>query len=233
MKKKLSECQLILAKKGITLIVVLAVLIIAIAAFSSNRSFGWFSLSKEISASGIQVNPDRATFDVYYRLEGETDWTLIDLSQPISLSDAISAPGSIAVIEVKIINNSNRPVELREFGIAAPLDLEEVANQAGVYLSTELYTTVSQVSNARGDSFLLDSPPPLSKDGVALSVGKIDYMQYVSSSRPIILALDEYIVFKISVMFLNRETSQNAFKNFGVNGDGVCSRRLYFTYNDQ
>ena len=237
MKKILSENQILIAKRGVSLVVVFAVLIVAIVAVSPNRSFGWFSENTEANANGMSVQTEIPDIEIYYRADGASDWIKIDLSSPIDVAGAITSPGTTATFEIKIVNKSNYDITVKELGLAAPAASEEVANANGVYLSTELYTTLVSVKpeGSSGTGYTLDNPPALSESGVALRTGKIDYMEYVSDSQSVTLSPEGDVVFKISIMFLNREISQNDYKNFGkpVNGtpDGVCSRRLYCTFD--
>lgn len=241
MKKILSENQILIAKRGVSLVVVFAVLIVAIVAVSPNRSFGWFSENTEANANGMSVQTEIPDIEIYYRVSGGTEWIKIDLSSPIDVAGALTSPGTTATFEVKVVNKSNYDITVKELGLAAPTASEEVANAKGVYLSTELYTTLVSVKpeGSSGTGYTLDNPPALSASGVALrttgKIDKIDYMEYVSDSQSVTLSPEGDVVFKISIMFLNRTTSQNDYKNFGktVNGtpDGVCSRRLYCTFD--
>ena len=238
MKKILSENQLLIAKRGISLVAVFAVLVVSLVAISYNWSFGWFSENNDVSANGMSVQANVPTIDVYYRDLSSSittsNWTKVDLTNPINVARSLTSPGATAKFEIKIVNNSTYPITLKEFGFAAPTASEEVANAAGVFLSTELYTTVESVG-AEGASpgFTLNSPPALDETGLALSTGKIDYIQYVSNPSVITLPAGGNVVFKLNIMFVNRETSQNDYKNFGRDNDGVCSRRLYLTYDWQ
>ena len=236
MKKILSENQILIAKRGVSLVVVFAVLIVAIVAVSPNRSFGWFSENTEVSANGMSVQTEIPDIEIYYRVSGGTEWIKIDLSSPIDVAGTLTSPGTTATFEVKVVNKSNYDITVKELGLAAPATSENVANAKGKYLSTELYTTLVSAQNEVGSTkYTLNSPPPLSVSGVALGTDKIDYMEYVSDSQSVTLSPEGDVVFTISIMFVNRTTSQNDYKNFGktVNGtpDGVCSRRLYCTFD--
>ena len=237
MKKILSENQILIAKRGVSLVVVFAVLVVSLVAVSPNWSFGWFSENTEVSANGMSVQTEIPDIEIYYRVSGGAEWIKIDLSSPIDVAGTLTSPGTTATFEVKVVNKSNYDITVKELGLAAWAESEEVANAKGVYLSTELYTTLVSVKpeGSSGTGYTLDNPPALSASGVALRTGKIDYMEYVSGSQSVTLSPEGDVVFKISIMFLNRTTSQNDYKNFGktVNGtpDGVCSRRLYCTFD--
>lgn len=235
MKQRFTENQILLVKKGVSLVAVFAVLIVSLVAVAPDMSFGWFSQNAEVTANGMEVKTEMTDFDVFYRMKGETAWNAIDLSSPIAVADALNAPGITATFEIKIVNKGRNAVTIKSFGIASPVEnVEEKANAAGVYLSTELYTTLVSVKTEDGSkAYTLNSPPPLTGAGVSLKTsGAIDYVQYVSSLDPIELAVDGDVVFELSIMFLNRPESQNQFKNFGKDGDGICSRRLFFTYDE-
>jgi hypothetical protein len=69
--------------------------------------------------------------------------------------------------------------------------------------------------------------------------GKVDYMTYLAEdSAAVSVPSGSNVVFEIRVAFLNRDEDQNDFKNFGkvpdggTTPDGVCLRRLYFTYTE-
>ena len=225
MKKTLSENQKLILKKAISLIAVFAVLVIALVAVSTNWSFGWFSQNKDVSANGMSVQTNVPSVKVYYRLLGETDWIEINRTDPINVASTITAPGQSVTFEVKIVNKSDYAITVREFGFATPTGSEESKNNAGVYLSTELYTTLENLKVGNKD-YTLNG-----EGAVYLRAGEINFMKYVNDSSNVTLSPEGDAIFKISIEFLNREESQNAFKNFGKNGDGACSRRFYFTYD--
>jgi hypothetical protein len=236
MKQRFTENQILLVKKGVSLVAVFAVLIVSLVAVAPDMSFGWFSQNADVTASGMEVKAEKTDFDVFYRMKGAAEWIAIDLSSPIAVADTLKSPGITATFEIKIVNKGRNTVTLKSFGIAPPVaGVEEKANAAGVCLSTELYTTIKSVKTGNGSkTHALSTPPVLDDTGVSLSTTEaIDYIQYVKSSDPISLSPNGDAVFEISIMFLNRTESQNQFKNFGVNSDGICSRRLFFTYDEQ
>lgn len=232
MKKTLSDSKLLIVKKGISLVAVFAVLVVSLVAISPNLSFGWFSAGSYAEADGMEVMAQMSAFDIYYRMKGDTTWQEIDLSSPISVADGLDSPGTTATFEIKLVNKGAEDVTINEFGMASPTAAEEVANEAGVYLSTELFMTLVKVASEDGTKeYTLNSPPPLDESGQSLKTTEnINYMQYVSDTPTVTLASEEDVVFEISIMFLNRDYPQNEFKNFGVDGDGVCARRLYLTF---
>jgi hypothetical protein len=229
MKKTLSENQKLIVKKAISLIAVFAVLVIAFVAVSTNWSFGWFSQNKDVSANGMSVQTDIPSVEVYYRILGATDWIEINRTDPIDVASTLTAPGLSVTFEVKIVNKSDYAITVREFGFATPTGSEESTNDAGVWLSTELYTTLEGLK-VGGTDYTLNAPT-LGENAVCLRTGEINFMKHVNDSSNVTLSPEGDAVFKISILFLNRKTSQNAFKNFGKNGDGACSRRFYFTYD--
>lgn len=239
MKKILSKSHWLIAKHGISLVAVFAMLVVAFVAIAPDLSFGWFSQNNQVSAKGMTVQAEHPDFDVYYRAAGATDWTLIDISNPsdIAVTNQMQSPGASVTFEVKIVNKSQRAIAMQAFGFAAPTSTEEVANAAGVYLSTELYTTLLNVGKDNGTAVeaitgvSVVNAPALDATGVALSTGQVNFITYVTN-QTVTVAAGGNVVFGLKVQFLNRDSEQNDFKNFGVGGDGTCQRRLYFTYNE-
>ena len=68
MKKKLSMGKILIMQRGASLVAVLAMLVISIAAAIS-LSFGWFAKNNQVTASGMHTQAYRATFSASYQVE--------------------------------------------------------------------------------------------------------------------------------------------------------------------
>ena len=239
MKKILSKSHWLIAKHGISLVAVFAMLVVAFVAIAPDLSFGWFSQNNQVSAKGMTVQAEHPDFDVYYRAAGATDWTLIDISNPsdIAVTNQMQSPGASVTFEVKIVNKSQRAIAMQAFGFAAPTSTEEVANAAGVYLSTELYTTLLAINGTD----VADNKTFLRPSTAMDAPGAVGAVNILGTNSVTLAANNGEVVFSVKMTFNNRtevvdgeerDVNQNVFKHFGVDGDGTCQRRLYFTYNE-
>jgi hypothetical protein len=255
MKKILSKSHWLIAKHGISLVAVFAVLVVAFVAIAPDLSFGWFSQNNQVSAKGMTVQADHPDFDIYCRQSDSAEWVLVSIDDPSSLNIVgnLTSPGVSITFQIMIKNKGQRTVTLTEFGIAAPATGEDAPNAKGKHLCGELATTVSKVGCYNETSKTVDAisgvslatklpvlhlPTAGELPNVTLE-GKVDYMTYLAEdSAAVSVPSGSNVVFEIRVAFLNRDEDQNDFKNFGkvpdggTTPDGVCLRRLYFTYTE-
>ena len=144
--------------------------------------------------------------------------------------------------KIKIESISKRTVSLHGFGFEAPLSTEErpkVENGVSYYLSTEISTSLLAVN---GNALEVDAASaPLRDGGFSTSNGVVMYDNTVPAERidymdifavdDITLTTGESVVFTVSMTFDQSVFNQNVFKNFDASGK--CSRRLFFTYDEQ
>ena len=70
MKQRFTENQILLVKKGVSLVAVFTILIVSLVVIAPDMSFGWFSQNADVTASGMEVKAEKTDFDVFYRMKG-------------------------------------------------------------------------------------------------------------------------------------------------------------------
>lgn len=261
MKKILSKSQWLIAKHFVSLVAVFTVLVVAFVAIAPDLTFGWFSKNNRVSANGMTVQADHASFEVYYRVVTDDtshpykDWTLLDTTNEMgNIMDGLKAPDDVVTFEIKLVNRGQRDIQITAFGLSTPTDADEKPKNVdgtNYYLSTELYTSILAVKDSAGDSTITDNQTFL-RDEETLVAPTIDYISSVTDASKVVVAKNGgAVIFTLSMTFFNRQDvidangevtssgNQNVFKNFGKDADnnvnpayGVCKRRFYFTYNE-
>ena len=262
MKKILSKSQWLIAKHFVSLVAVFTVLVVAFVAIAPDLTFGWFSKNNRVSANGMTVQADHASFEVYYRVVTSTpaypgdDWTLLDTTNEMGdIMDGLKAPDDVVTFEIKLVNRGQRDIQITAFGLSTPTDADEKPKNVdgtNYYLSTELYTSILAVKDSAGDSAITDDDNQTFLRVGSATPAPIDYFSFISDSTGVVIAADDgEVIFTLSMTFFNRQDvvdangvvtssgNQNVFKNFGKDADGnvnasygVCKRRFYFTYNE-
>jgi len=257
MKKILSDNRILIVKRGVSLVAVFAVLVVALVA--PNWSFGWFAKNNVVTANGMTTQAYHSKFRVYYSaptVDGDGEYVMngdeyvygayteLPSNGTIPVLDKLKAPGDTVEFKIKIQNIGSRSVLLQGFGLEAPTadeDLPKFDGAIAYYLSTEIQTalkavgitsyTASSAMDLRGGGFSGAVNAPSYTP--ATSAGRIDYMA-VASVPAITLASEGTVEFTITMTFEDSNYNQNVFKNFGGGGaNGNCSRRLFFTYDEQ
>ena len=251
MNKILTGNRWLLFKKGFTLIAVLAMLIFAIVVVAPNLSFGWFAKNQTVTANGMHVQAYHSKFKVYYALaqfdengdkvldeNGNTVYgEFIEADGVLPLFDRLSAPGDTTEFKIKIESIGKVPVLLNGFGLESPNSTEEMArvldtdgdgNAEAHFLSTEIKTRLLSVE----DTSLESEYVFLREENTSEMPERIDYFDQMTDDDGILLNQGDTVTFTVEMAFHNRpDVSQNQFKNFDDFGE--CSRRLFFTYNEQ
>ena len=173
MRKKLSKSNIIIAQKGISLVVVFATLLTAFVAIAP-WTYGWFSKNDTVTVSGIHTQAYYAKFGVTYEInklqidettgkpqldqEGNPIYKYEsfefnnDTQMPNSLFSDIRAPGDSVEIRVTITNKkfNKYTVNLTGFGLEAPStaqDVPKLDDEGKIrYLSTEITTQLLGVT---------------------------------------------------------------------------------------
>ena len=253
MKKKLSMGKILIMQRGASLVAVLAMLVISIAAAIS-LSFGWFAKNNQVTASGMHTQAYRATFSASYAVKVAENASYEDT--PISdLFSGLVAPGDSINIRVTITNTGKYAVNLTQFGFEAPTQRDDVPkyDEEGKprYLSTELYAQILSVSGTsfKADQFKIEYPKDSSeglpegavpdtvhflREGDSWNPGlasRIDFMADVGESVAVELDSGKSVTFEISVTFAKTNHNQNIYKGFADHG-GKCVRRFFLTYDN-
>jgi hypothetical protein len=259
MKNKLTKSNLIIAQRGVSLVVVFAVLVVSLLAVIP-LSYGWFAKNNKVTASGMHTQAYKTDFDISYKVlntMGDSDEyesaTLANLFYKEN-RDSIRAPGDSIEIQITIKNKSSKyAVDFTGFGFEAPTVAEEVPkidSEGNIrYLSTELYTQLISVSvnekDATQETLLYSSTwveYPATSDKVHFlrggtstepaSAGRVDFVLDLPQATTISVPVGGSVTFTIRVSFANTNEDQNIYKNFATTG-GKCEREFFFTYEDQ
>ena len=239
---KLNNSKMLISR-GLSLMVVFSVLIAAYVAVGMNPSFGWFAENKKVTANGMNATAYHSKFEVTFKDEKESDAKLEDLLATLKV------PGQSVTFDVTIKSIGEYPVTLTGFGLEAPSADEEkpvkdTDNTTDRYLSTEISTQVSAVSVTKKKNTEMETTSlsfnntlvkPLRAPD-AVSAGRIDYFDWLTLQdgvNEIVLTQGESVTFKIKFTFVNSNANQNIFKNYAsTEKGGVCSRRLFLTFDE-
>ncbi len=247
MKNKLTKSNLIIAQRGVSLVVVFATLLTAFVAIAP-WTYGWFAKNNKVTASGMHTQAYYSRFDVTYAVKQDGEYKP---AEPNALFNTIIAPGYSAEIQITITNKSSNKyaVNLTGFGLEAPTADQEIAkvDSAGKirYLSTELTTELLGVTVAYPStntntppaySVTMQSVPVQLREGTSTepgAAGRIDYVRYVKDveTTPISVPVGGSVTFTIRVTFKNTDYDQNIYKDFAGTG-GKCERKFFFTFED-
>ncbi len=196
------------------------------------ESLGWFASNKNVSASGAGVsvvNKD-AELSIAYGTYTDGEWqygdyTVLASAPALNLS-SFSIPGSSARFKLRIHNTSDtHPLSVTEIGLASfrsENEVPAVIDGENYYLGTQLTAclvsgTPEEKTAARplaayvGDTHTLAAASPL--------------VLYSGSTEISPNGNAEWIV---ELRFINTDSNQNAYANFGVDGNGTCTRQIYF-----
>lgn len=246
MKKILSKSQWLIAKHFVSLVAVFTVLVVAFVAIAPDLTFGWFSKNNRVSANGMTVQADHASFEVYYRVVTDDtshpykDWTLLDTTNEMgNIMDGLKAPDDVVTFEIKLVNRGQRDIQITAFGLSTPTDADEKPKNVdgtNYYLSTELYTSILAVKDANGTelSAVTASNQTFLRNEQTLVAPTIDYISSVTDASKVVVAKggeNGAVIFTLSMTFFNRQDvidangvvtssgNQNVFKNFGKDAD--------------
>ena len=253
MRKKLSKSNIIIAQKGISLVVVFATLLTAFVAIAP-WTYGWFAKNNTVTASGMHTQAYYSKFDVAYAVKPDGATAFQSVTDPGDLFNSIVAPGQSVEVQVTITNKSinKYTVNLTGFGLEAPStaqDVPKLDDEGKIrYLSTEITTQLISVSVTNGDSVTnygvipekegsTDSAPVQLRAGESKNPGaanRIDYVQSVQGieDTPISVPVGGSVTFTIRLTFVNATYNQNIYKNFAATG-GKCERTFFFTFEDE
>lgn len=238
-----------LVRKGVSLVVVFAMLITAYVAFSMNKTLGWFAKNNTVTASGMVTQAYQDKFRVEYSLDNE-NWTVMTTQSPVDLTD-LRVPGDIDTIYFRVTSIGSKPVYLTGFGISAPGMNDDIpkidANGKACYLSTELQTRlvemakqpVSEDEEADDDQYTIpddtetnEIPYTVLRDETngAAAIDYFDWVNWGGSDSSILLNPQDSVVFTVEFEFINRTDPQDIFKNFTSTG-GACNRYVFVTFD--
>ena len=242
MKNKLTKSNLIIAQRGVSLVVVFAVLVVSLLAVIP-LSYGWFAKNNKVTASGMHTIAHYAKYKVTFT---DTSGNTVDEG---SLLEAIKAPGDSVEFYVTIENKGKYDFKLMGFGLESPTGDQEMpkydsANQPH-YLSTELKTMLTAFSVNGASETTVTGTPVFLRQNVSTAPGRIDYLDFLTDDI-VLSANDGSVTFKIKIEFedrvvINTETGktekvdQNIFKEFGKDGlpkNGACERKFFFTFEE-
>ena len=263
MRKKLSKSTIIIAQKGISLVVVFATLLTAFVAIAP-WTYGWFAKNNTVTASGMHTQAYKSDFGVAYAVKPDGATAFQSVTDPGDLFNSIVAPGQSVDVQVTITNKTinKYTVNLTGFGLEAPSTAQDVPKIETVkngdststyyrYLSTEITTQLISVSVTNGGSYSVDSnsgPVYLrgttsGTQGVDLeasrhpgAANRIDYIDAITKTN------DKKTKISVpvggSVTFTIRLTFVNATYNQNIYKNfaatgGKCERTFFFTFEDE
>jgi hypothetical protein len=261
MRKKLSKSNIIIAQKGISLVVVFATLLTAFVAIAP-WTYGWFAKNNTVTASGMHTQAYHPDFTVEYAFvtKGSNGDEIVGEFKDIlkatetDLFKDIKAPGDSVTIQIKITSKSKYDVKLAGFGLEAPSTAQDVPKSDGTYnryLSTELTTELIEIN---GETTSVNGSAPIYLRGTSLTddtqmgteeasqnpartAGRIDYIgsfvKPVDDQTPpaVLLPKGGSVTFTIRLTFVNATYNQNIYKNFATTG-GKCERTFFFTFEE-
>lgn len=255
MRKKLSKSNILIAQKGISLVVVFATLLTAFVAIAP-WTYGWFAKNNKVTASGMHTQAYKSDFDVAYAVKPDGATAFQQVTDPGNLFNSIVAPGQSVEIQVTITSQARNlyPVKITGFGLEAPTTDQDVPKSDGTYnryLSTELTTELIEIN---GETTSVNGSAPIYLRGTSLTddtqmgteeasqnpartAGRIDYIgsfvKPVDDQTPpaVLLPKGGSVTFTIRLTFVNATYNQNIYKNFAETG-GKCERTFFFTFED-
>ena len=156
MRNMLNKINILIVKKGISLITVFAMLVVSFVVIIP-LSLGWFAKNNQVTANGMHTQAYKTDFDVSYKInilgeDGKT-WQWQD-SNVTQIFSRVRAPGDFVDIQITIKHKSYNKyaVNLTGFGIEAPTATQEIPkidSEGNIrYLSTEIHTQLLSVSVA-------------------------------------------------------------------------------------
>ena len=240
-----------LVRKGVSLVVVFAMLITAYVAFSMNKTLGWFAKNNTVTASGMVTQAYQDKFRVEYSFVSGQDvnWHVLD-GNTIDLSE-LRVPGDTVVIQFRVTSIGSKPVYLTGFGVDAPGMNDDIpkidANGKACYLSTELQTRLVEMAkqpvseDAEADDNQYTIPVDDENDEIpytalrdetngAPAIDYFDWVNWGSTDSSILLNPQDSVVFTVEFEFINRTDPQDIFKNFTSTG-GACNRYIFLTFD--
>ena len=152
MRNMLNKINILIVKKGISLVTVFTMLVVSLVAMIP-LSLGWFAKNNQVTANGMHTQAYKTDFDVSYKILGEDGQTWED-SNVTQIFSQIRAPGDSTEIKITIKHKSYNKyaVNFTGFGIEAPTATQEIPkidSEGNIrYLSTEIYTQLLSVSVA-------------------------------------------------------------------------------------
>lgn len=228
---KLNNSKMLISR-GLSLMVVFAVLIAAYVAVGMNPSFGWFAENKKVTANGMNATAYHSKFEVTFKDEKGSDAKLEDLLATLKV------PGQSVTFDVTITSIGEYPVTLTGFGLEAPSADEEkpvkdTDNTTDRYLSTEISTQVISMTDVSNTVVTASGGAKPLRESTAVEPGRIDYFDWLTLDEGIVLTQGESITFEVKFTFVDSGKDQNIFKNYAsTEKGGVCSRRLFLTFDE-
>ena len=174
MKNKLTKSNLIIAQRGVSLVVVFAVLVVSLLAVIP-LSYGWFAKNNKVTASGMHTQAYKSDFTVTYAIKtqtGTSEGTPVYSYVAADVEDlfaGLKAPGDSIEIQVTVTSKAHNlyPVKITGFGLEAPSADQDAPKHEVVrsgdttvtysrYLSTELNTQLIGITNTANTAKLKD-----------------------------------------------------------------------------
>ena len=261
MRKKLSKSNILIAQKGISLVVVFATLLTAFVAIAP-WTYGWFAKNNTVTASGMHTQAYKSDFGVAYAVKPDGATTFQTVDDPEDLFNSIVAPGQSVEVQVTITNKRTNKytVDFTGFGLEAPNAAQDVPKIETVttgnststyyrYLSTELTTQLISVSVTNGGSYSVDSnsgPVFLrgttsGTQGVDLeasrhpgAAGRIDYIDAVTQTNGEKTKISVPVGGSVTFTIRVSFVNTNYDQNIYKNfaSGGKCERTFFFTFEE-
>ena len=216
----------------LSLVAVGIVLVLAIFIYSGN-SFGWFSANRQVGARGMSVSPyGLPEAEVYFMVDG----VRVEESAADIFADLV--PGQTVDFQLYVRNMSGEKISVQLF-MAAPTaeqDTVVVQNELFHYFGSQI--RLNHIQNGADDiltlfeeeRYLLLLDESLYTNGLPPTAIENEYDFSALRDRPLtsVLELDgeEVLCLDFELEFVDNNTLQNVYIDFGKDGDQILARTL-------
>lgn len=208
-------------------------LLTVLISLMKDETFGWFSMNKNVNATGAAVSALTKDAEILIApgsyADGEWEYgefVPLSPSTELNLSD-FTIPGTAVRFKLRLRNKSDSiPISVTEFGFAEYGDVNEVPvtiDDKDYYLGTQL--TACLVS---GDPEERTAAQYLASYADGTSGDLTAAAALVLCTDTTEIAAGGTVDWIVELRFVNEDRDQNAYADFGEDGNGVCTRQIYF-----
>ena len=236
MKESISPYKKKLISSFISLCCILGLLILCVILLPG-LTFSWFSQNESVGGDGMGIGAEPYPLKVEYaRLDaqggnaGEFSEIKSDVSLNFLESD-VFYPGYSVLFKIRLTNTGISPICIHSVGFCEPTEDEEkprVVESVSYYLGTQLSASVVAIN---------DTPIPTPTEQRLLTVSdgepeRIPLTLYTDTGSTRILQPSEHMSLTVRLLFVDENTSQDVYRNFGKEDSSAecCRRRLFATY---
>jgi len=207
----------------------LSVLFVMIIMLYKNPAFAWFSNNNNTDAAGMSAGMGHEAIVFKYAEQSGENWNAdagFIMNGTADLSKNLHMPGDTYTFRLTVTNVGDHSVTISKFGLVAPKTGDEVPvtddEDVDHYLGTQLYVRVLNVNGTP-----IADPAPVYLLTLSAGTPVIEKKVLYTFASPEELTFGDSLTFVLEFTFENLNESQDVFKNFGIDNDGVC-RRAFF-----